>query len=229
MIRKKSNRGDLEVRRTTYLLIGLVVVLALVYAGFELFAAAERSPEMVFADDEVFVMVEDDIVSTDVQPPPPPPDPVQHRDVILVTVSNLIDVHPITDLFPPEWDPYADIPDYDDIKPVEPEVDLPPPEYWVDEMPEFPGGMEALPIYLKREVRYPEPCRALGITGVVHVEFVVERDGSISNVKVLEPVYRDLDAEAVRVISEFPRWKPGEKMGKPVRVFYQIPIRFTLN
>ena len=72
-------------------------------------------------------------------------------------------------------------------------------------------------------------CRTLGITGVVQIEFVVERDGAISNIRVLEPVYRDLDAEAVRVISASPKWKAGKQMGKAVRVFYQIPIRFSLN
>ena len=71
MIRKKSDKGDLEMRRGTFLLIGLVVVLALVYAGFELFATAERANEMVLADDDTFIIVEDNIINTDVQPPNP--------------------------------------------------------------------------------------------------------------------------------------------------------------
>ena len=227
MIRKKSDKGDLEVRRTTFLLIGLVVVLALVYAGFELFATAERAAEMVLADDEVFVIVEDNIQNTDVQPPPPPPDPMQNKEVVIEVVDNLIKVQPTFD-FTQDFSFDEEIPDFE-IQMVEEEVDLPPPVYWVEEMPEFPGGMDALPEYLKKEIRYPEVCRTLGITGVVQVEFVVERDGSISNVRVLDPVYKDLDAEAVRVISGFPKWKPGKQMGKAVRVFYQIPIRFTLN
>ena len=96
-------------------------------------------------------------------------------------------------------------------------------------MPEFPGGMDAWHEYLKKEIRYPEVCRTLGIQGVVQVEFVVETNGSISNIKILDPVYRDLDEEAIRVISASPKWKPGKQMGRAVRVFYQIPIKFTLN
>ncbi|MDD3644400.1 MAG: energy transducer TonB [Bacteroidales bacterium] len=228
MIKKKSNKGNLEMRRTTYLLVGLVIVLALVYAGFELFATPERSSEMGLADDEIFVIVEDNIVNTDVQTPPPPPDPVMLKEVILDPVSDLIKLKPIGEIFLQDWIPDEEIPVYE-IKPVEQEVDLPPPEYWVDEMPEFPGGEDAWDEYLRKELRYPEVCHTLGITGVVQIQFVVERDGSITNIKVLDQVYRDLDAEAVRVISGSPKWKPGKLMGKEVRVFYQMPIRFSLN
>jgi protein TonB len=209
MIKKKSNKGNLEMRRTTYLLVGLVIVLALVYAGFELFATPERSSEMGLADDEIFVIVEDNIVNTDVQTPPPPPDPVMLKEVILDPVSDLIKLKPIGEIFLQDWNPDEEIPVYE-IKPVEQEVDLPPPD-------------------LRKELRYPEVCRTLGITGVVQIQFVVERDGSITNIKVLDQVYRDLDAEAVRVISGSPKWKPGKLMGKEVRVFYQMPIRFSLN
>ena len=227
MIRKKSDKGDLEMRRPTFVLIGLVVVLALVYAGFELFATAERSSEMVVADDEVFVIVEEDVKSTDAPPPPPPPDPVQNRDVVIETVDNLIKVTPSFD-FTQNFDQFEEIIDYN-IEILEEPVDLPPPVYWVEEMPEFPGGMDAWHEYLKKEIRYPEVCRTLGIQGVVQVEFVVETNGSISNIKILDPVYRDLDEEAIRVISASPKWKPGKQMGRAVRVFYQIPIKFTLN
>jgi protein TonB len=227
MIRKKSDKGDLEMRRGTFLLIGLVVVLALVYAGFELFATAERANEMVLADDDTFIIVEDNIINTDVQPPQTPPDPMQNKEVVIETVSNLIKVQPTFD-FTQNFDQFEAIEDIH-IEILEEPVDLPPPVYWVDEMPEFPGGEEAWNEYLRKELRYPEVCRTLGITGVVHIEFVVERDGAISNIRVLEPVYRDLDAEAVRVISASPKWKAGKQMGKAVRVFYQIPIRFSLN
>ena len=227
MIRKKSDKGNLEMRRTTFLLIGLVVVLALVYAGFELFAAAERSPEIVPTDDEVFVIVEDNVKSTDTPPTPPPPDPMQNKEAVIKTVSNLIKVNPIID-FTQDWNPDYENPDFD-IPEIVPEVDLPPPLYWVDEMPEFPGGIDKWNEYLKKELKYPEICRTLGISGTVQVEFVVETNGAISNIRVIDPVYRDLDAEAVRVISASPKWKPGKQMGEPVRVFYQIPIYFILN
>jgi len=185
MIRKKSDKGDLEMRRGTFLLIGLVVVLALVYAGFELFATAERANEMVLADDDTFIIVEDNIINTDVQPPQTPPDPMQNKEVVIETVSNLIKVQPTFD-FTQNFDQFEAIEDIH-IEILEEPVDLPPPVYWVDEMPEFPGGEEAWNEYLRKELRYPEVCRTLGITGVVQIEFVVERDGAISNIRVLEP------------------------------------------
>jgi len=100
---------------------------------------------------------------------------------------------------------------------------------FVETMPEFPGGMEELSKYLRREVRYPKNCRMRGISGVVLVEFIVERDGSISNVTTIVQAHPDLDAEAVRVIEKMPKWKPGKNLGEPIRVLFQIPIRFTLS
>jgi protein TonB len=83
--------------------------------------------------------------------------------------------------------------------------------------------------FLQNTLKYPEVARNNNISGQVFLEFVVERDGSISGVKVLVGVYPDLDQEAIRVVKMMPKWKPGKQMGKPVRCFYQIPIRFTIN
>lgn len=99
---------------------------------------------------------------------------------------------------------------------------------FVEKMPEFPGGTEGFSMFLAREIIYPEVCRQIGITGVVILEFIVEKDGSLSNINVIVPVYPDLDNEAVRVIKKSPNWKPGLHLGKPVRVYYQVPIRFRL-
>lgn len=100
---------------------------------------------------------------------------------------------------------------------------------FVEKMPEFPGGNNEFYKYLQKELKYPEECRKRGITGKVIVEFVIEKDGSISNVRTIVPVYPALDAEAERVIRNSPKWKPGSQLGKPVRVFYQIPIKFSLG
>lgn len=100
---------------------------------------------------------------------------------------------------------------------------------FVEKIPEFPGGMEKLFQYLSKNVQYPENCRKKGISGVVLVEFIVEKDGSISNIKVIVSAHPELDAEAIRVISSFPKWTPGTQQGKPVRVFFQLPIRFTVS
>lgn len=103
------------------------------------------------------------------------------------------------------------------------------PMRYAEKMPEYIGGTKALYTFLRNNLVYPDEARRTGVEGSVLIEFVVEKDGSISNVKVVTPLSPECDAEAIRVIKKLPKWKPGEKMGKPVRVYYNIPIRFTLQ
>ena len=95
--------------------------------------------------------------------------------------------------------------------------------------PEFPGGMQALMDYLNANVNYPADCREAQIQGRVLVSFVVEKDGSIKNATVVKGVHPLLDAEARRVISAMPKWKPGMQHGTPVNVEFTIPVNFRLN
>ena len=99
----------------------------------------------------------------------------------------------------------------------------------VEQMPEFPGGMEALMKYLQESVKYPKEAFEKGIQGRVVVQFVIEKDGSISEVKVIKKVNEHLDAEAVRVVNAMPKWKPGKQKGETVRVKYTLPISFRLS
>ncbi len=99
----------------------------------------------------------------------------------------------------------------------------------VEVAPEFPGGMAQLYQYLGDEIKYPLEAQDYNIQGKVYVQFVVEKDGSISDVNVIKSVHYLLDKEAVRVISSMPPWKPGTQRGKEVRVRYTIPINFTIN
>ncbi len=99
----------------------------------------------------------------------------------------------------------------------------------VEQMPEYPGGMQELMKFLSMNVRYPEAAHKAGVQGRVIVKFIVETDGSLSNVKVVKKVSDDLDGEAIRVVSTMPKWKPGMQNGTAVRVNYTIPITFRLN
>ena len=119
---------------------------------------------------------------------------------------------------------------YDEDGPeVVPEVEAEePPVRFVEHMPEYPGGITALQQFLVNHLKYPDSARAAGAQGIVLVEFVVEKDGSVTNVKVLESLWPDLDEEAVRVVRTLPKWKPGETKGEKVRVYYNLPIRFEL-
>ncbi len=99
----------------------------------------------------------------------------------------------------------------------------------VEELPEFPGGTSAMMDFLQTNLRYPEAAKDAGIQGTVFVSFVVESDGSISNIKVLRGIGGGCDEEAVRVVGMMPKWEPGRQRGEAVRVQFNMPVRFVLN
>ena len=99
----------------------------------------------------------------------------------------------------------------------------------VEQMPEFPGGQEALMQFLRQEVKYPKEAEEKGLQGRVVVRYIIEKDGSISEVEIAKSVNEYLDAEAIRVVNAMPKWKPGKQKGEPVRVKFTIPITFRLS
>ena len=99
----------------------------------------------------------------------------------------------------------------------------------IDVMPEYPGGMNAMFEFIQKNVKYPKASRDKGIEGKVYVEFVVEKDGSISDINVLRGVNDEINAEAIRVLKAMPKWKPGMNEGKVVRVHYVMPFSFKLT
>ena len=131
-----------------------------------------------------------------------------------------------TDL--PDWETVGEIDDIDTYEGIV-EVDdnnERPPFLFVEEMPEFPGGMDSLKAFLAREIQYPPVAKDNSITGTVLVEFVVEEDGRVTNAKVKVQLFPECDKEAVRGVMAMPKWKPGKNMGKPVRCYYQVPVTF---
>jgi len=99
----------------------------------------------------------------------------------------------------------------------------------VEVEPEFPGGFGNFYRYLAKSIKYPQEARSNGETGRVMVQMVVEKDGSLSHIVVVRSVSYSLDAEAIRVITASPKWKPGIQNGHPVRVQYVVPINFNLK
>ena len=117
---------------------------------------------------------------------------------------------------------------HDSIQPnVQPAVAA--PSSALDQMPEFPGGMEALNTYLRNNIRYPQEAQKAGIQGRVIIQFIVSKDGSITDAEVVESVDPQLDAEGLRLIKNMPRWKPGMRKGQAVRVKQTLPIRFAFT
>ncbi len=99
----------------------------------------------------------------------------------------------------------------------------------VEDMPEFPGGKQALMKFIAQNVNYPEVAQKDSIQGKVFVSFVVEKNGNVSNTRIARGVHPSLDKEALRVISEMPQWKPGKQRGKAVNVEFTLPIKFALK
>ena len=99
----------------------------------------------------------------------------------------------------------------------------------VEEMPEYPGGEEALKNEIAEKIKYPEEARKNGIQGKVFVTFVVDEQGAVSNVKIARGAEPSLDKEALRVINTLKTWKPGKEKGKAVKVAFTVPINFALG
>lgn len=99
----------------------------------------------------------------------------------------------------------------------------------VEEQPQFPGGMSALMKFLANEIKYPEAAREEAAQGRVYLSFVVERDGSIADVRVMRGVHPALDQEAMRAVRAMPQWAPGRQQGQVVRTRYTLPVAFQLQ
>ena len=173
-------------------------------------------------------------------PPPPPPPPEALQEKVKFSAPVVVEDTAVESDFGKQ-DILADrgnteVPDEQpDIQIVEekPQVIEQPKEEEVftvvEENPTFPGGETALYEYLGANIKYPEEAKELGIQGRVFVNFVVEKDGSVSNARVLRGIGGGCDEEALRVVKSMPKWTPGKQRGIPVRVSYNLPIKFTLQ
>ena len=105
----------------------------------------------------------------------------------------------------------------------------PEPLLVVPEMPSFPGGTSAMKAFLENHLKYPEEAREMNIQGTVYLSFVVETDGSITEIVIMRPIGGGCEEEAVRVVKSMPNWNPGKQTGHAVRVRLSLPVKFTLQ
>jgi len=214
---KKNLEVNLDRKRGLFLQIGLVIALLLVLVAFE-YKSYEKSAynlgQLNLDDLEEEIIP---ITKQEVKPPPPPPPPPEVIEIVEdeVEIENEIEIEDTES-------------DEDEIIEIEEEDDE---EFFmvVENMPEFPGGDLGLMKYIQKNVRYPPIAKEYNITGKVYVSFIVDKSGSVTNVKIVRGVDKNLDAEAVRVVKSLPKYKPGKQRGKAVRVMFTIPINFTLN
>lgn len=222
---KKSPKADLEKKKTLFVQIGLIIALGLVFGAFE-WKTYEKQ-ELVLVERVAKEVIQEEIIQTkqEVKPPPPPPPKT-------VTVLNIVeDDVEIEDEI--EIDAEADMEtEVEEYIPVELEDDeVVEAEIFtvVESMPKFPGGPGAMMKYLGQNIEYPQMARESGINGRVFVTFVVETDGRVTDIKVLRGIGGGCDEEAIRVVKNMPKWNPGKQRGKPVRVQFNLPIKFTLQ
>lgn len=226
---KKTKSADLESKRIIFEEIGLIIALAIILFAFNIKSYEHQTLDLVL--DKVDDVPEEMVEITQQTKPPPPPKP-QKQTTIIEIVENEMEVEEEIEI-DVEADQETIIEEYDPFNPVdeeeEEEVEEAPVFVVVEVMPRFPGGDEALKKYLAENIKYPEMARESGIQGRVYVTFVVEKDGSVTNVELLRGIGGGCDQEAIRVVENMPNWNPGRQRDKPVRVQFNLPITFVLK
>ncbi|MBT6650031.1 energy transducer TonB [Flavobacteriales bacterium] len=214
---KKNPDISLEKKKGLFFQIGLVITLVIVLGAFEWKSydkVAYNLGQLNLDDLEEEIIP---ITKQEVKPPPPPPPP---PEVIEIVEDDV------------EIEDEIEIEDTESDEDVEIEIEEEDDEEFfmvVENMPEFPGGDLGLMKYIQKNVKYPAIAKEYNITGKVYVSFIVDKKGSVTNVKIVRGVDKNLDAEAMRVVKSLPKYKPGKQRGKSVRVMFTIPINFTLN
>lgn len=221
---RKTNKANLERKRPILFQLGLIVAISASLAAFEW-----KTPYYgtIVLPPAVNTEIPEEIINVVKEKKPDLPKPL--NSTLLKEVDNdkkdIPDIKIIADIDPlegvelyklPELTP-EDSDETSDIFTV------------VEQMPEFPGGYVAMLKYLKDNIIYPTQAKEAGITGTVFVTFVVDENGRIASIKVLRDVPGGCTEEAVRVISGMPKWAPGKQRGKPVKVQYNMPIKFNLQ
>lgn len=225
---KKSEKADLEKGKTTALLIGFVMVIALLFVALEW---TQRDKEIDISGIVVAeVSLEEEMIPITLperKTVPPPPQSVTVAEIIEI-VEDDAEIEEVTIASAEDQTEYIDVKAVEHvIVEAEPQEDA--LFQVVEKTPEFPGGTAALMKYLKDNIQYPSVCRENNIQGRVLLSFVVNKDGSIVDIEVVRGINPYLDKEAARVISTMPRWQPGEQRGKTVRVKFSLPVNFRLN
>jgi protein TonB len=221
---KKTPRADLQNRRTLFLEIGLVIALGVVVVAF----AVGQSDKVVEKVDLQIGPVEQEIIDVTRQDEKPPEIKVQPVQVISDYINVVKNETKITTEF--DFTEFTD--DIEIVVPeavVEEEVeDI--PVYIAEEMPSFEGGdLNTFRTWVQRRLVYPRIAQENNIQGKVTLKFVIERDGTLTNIEEIASPDKSLTEEAIRVLKMSPKWSPGKQRNKPVRVYYVLPVDFVLQ
>jgi periplasmic protein TonB len=224
---KKSSQAELETKRPVFFEIGLIIAMLFVWVAFEW--TIEKSWK-IYADKGVDVenWVYEELPPLIFEKPEAPEIPEPEKKIKIDFTTEFIEVPDHTDT----KEPGEEIPEKkaDITLPnpePEPEITEILPHYRVEVSPTFPGGEEALFKYLNK-TKYPEMCRSSKIEGEVHVSFVVNEKGLITDVNIERSPSKCFDEEVLKMMQQMPSWNPGVQQGKKVKVKMHLPFRFKL-
>lgn len=224
---KKSKKAAIETQRGTWLLMGFVATLAFTFVTFEWTQRDIKVASGSLTRDPIFEQTLIPITFLEEKLPPPPP-PVTNVPEVLTIVRNDEEVTTTAAIIGEETGETYVIKAPPAI--IEKEEEIEDVIFVVAEtMPSFPNGNAALMQYLSKNIKYPTISAETGTQGRVIVQFVVDKDGTITNPVVVKSVDAYLDKEALRVINAMPKWTPGKQRNKPVRVKYTLPVMFRLQ
>ncbi|MBO7280018.1 MAG: energy transducer TonB [Bacteroidaceae bacterium] len=229
MEEKKSQSANLETRKTTWLLLGYIMVFAVLFAAFEWTATEKKHTGEIIQQG---ILLEEEIMVPITLPEkkvvPPPPQAKQITEILEI-VEDDAEIEESEIMSVEDQGEVVEINEDANIV-VEEVVEEEQIYQVVEQQPEFPGGMQALMKFLRDNIQYPRISRENNSQGKTYVNFVVNTDGSIQDVEVMKSsgdVY--LDKEAIRVVKTMPKWNPGKQAGKAVRVRFTLPVSFRLQ
>jgi len=221
---KKNPRADLRRYAGLFFEVGLVVALSAVLASFNY--TKHELNRMVFSGIDN-IDFEDVLIPVthpkEIAPPPAPPK-VAEVITIIESESDLEEDFEIEDVEATQETAVASIDRPDEVEDTEEDIFI-----TCEFPPSFPGGVEALYKFISDNVKYPSAAKDNNVTGKVVVRFVVNQKGNIENAYVFRSIDPLLDREAIRVVESLPKWNPGTQRGKPVKVWFTLPINFQLN
>lgn len=224
---RKYPIADIDKGRVIFFELGLITALLIIFVAFNWRAIPKYTPIDNYNVEKKFT---EEIVPITEQKTPPPKLVKPNTAILINVVKNNTETDEDIEINV-EANEETEIQEYvheiqytiEEEERVEEEIFV-----IVESMPEYPGGIAALYQYINEQIKYPATAKEIGIQGRVFVTFVIETDGSVSSVEVLRGIGGGCDEEAVRVVQSMPRWKPGKQRGIPVRVRYNLPVKFTL-
>lgn len=226
---KKSDKANLENKKLLFFEIGMIVALAIVWIAFEWTTRETNYDTLV---DTTEMIEEEEIINVDPTTPPPPP-AAPEIPVLSDKIDIVDDDIEVEDMIiNTEDDNTVGVEVKDYVAQVEEEVveEEAIPFQLVEKAPSFMGGgPNEFTKWVNQRLVYPEIAKENGVQGRVTLQFTVEKDGSVTNVKVLRGVDSSLDREAVRVVSSSPKWTPGRQRDRAVKVTYTFPVIFQLR